>query len=219
MESIPSNAKRGIGRLEVFVLLIFAIVLSCVGLSAIFSPRFDGMFENASVAKAHYLAIASFAYENDNNLTCPTGTTSTAIFQQLYDGHYLKEPADVFLTSYGGKSIAVADPLFTGNPKVRLASKNVSFDYVTRNVSGLKAQEDPADLPLLYSCVATEPTWTAGANEVTLDAQCPWENEGVTLVTLGQGCRFVRPDPSGKILLTNKLFSPAKGVTYVSKRP
>jgi hypothetical protein len=166
--------------------------------------------ENASAAKAHNLAIASFSYANDNNQTYPTGSTSTAIFQKLFEGKYLIQPADVFLTTKGGK--------FSKPEDEPLTRSNVSWDYVTESNAGL-TDSDPADIPILYSCVASEPTWTAGINEVEIDQNCPWGTHGVTMVTLSQVASFERAKQGDEVALTTAAFLPEKGVTYITRTP
>jgi hypothetical protein len=122
--------------------------------------------ENASPARAHNLAIASFSYAEDNNGCYPTGKTSTEIFQQLYNGKYLTQPGDVFLIEHSdktsGRTLAQADPA------IHLNGLNVSWDYTTRARTGLTG-DDPGDTPLLFSCVAKVPEYLAGVNKATLD--------------------------------------------------
>ncbi len=193
-------------------MLVIVLVLLAIAIPAITTGYVGITQQEAPAAKAHNLAIASFSYANDNKDVYPSGKTSTAIFQQLYDEKYLTEPGDVFLTGNGGKAMAQT------STELRLNPQNVSWDYTTRADTGL-TKDDPEDTPLLFSCVAKVPEYKPGLNAVSLDAQCPWGNDGVIMVTLGQVVSFKRADTSAKVSITPPTFKPAADVVYQTAMP
>jgi hypothetical protein len=70
--------------------------------------------------QARSLALALFAYSNDNEGAYPTGASSTEVFQKLLDGGYLSDPTILYVP-YPGKVKADAD-------QKKLKPENVSFD-------------------------------------------------------------------------------------------
>jgi hypothetical protein len=83
------------------------------------------------------LALAMFAYTNDNNGQYPFGKSSTEAFQKLLDGGYVNDPA-IFYIPMSGKTKAVS-----GQP---LKPENVCYD-----VTVLADDSSPEELPLVFS--------------------------------------------------------------------
>ena len=162
--------------------------------------------ENAWYTKIHNLAIAAFNYSTDHRQVYPLGASSTEIFQTLYDEKYLLQGGDLIISDKGGKTIA------SGDPSVKLKPENVSFDFVTRDTTGLEG-DDPSNLPLLFSEEQTAPNWVSGVNNATITSSDPWGIDGVTICNLDLQTSFVRPNPvSGQVCLTTTDFAPALGL-------
>jgi hypothetical protein len=82
------------------------------------------------------IALAMFAYSNDNNQNYPDGKSSTEVFQKLLDGHYVEDPS-LFYLPLPGKTKPIAGQ--------KLKPENVSFD-VTAGVDS----NAPDGLPLVF---------------------------------------------------------------------
>jgi hypothetical protein len=193
---------------------VFGIIL--LVLLAIFVPAVMDQLRlqilNASPAKAHKLAIASYAYAQDHGGYYPNGETSTVIYQKLFDGKYLSDPSSLFINSNGGRTYA------SSYPSVHLNAENVSFDFTTRSETGL-TKDDPDDLPLLFSCVVEAPQYVSGANAASIDKTCPGGDFRLTIADLDQRCFLAHASQPGKVPVTNMEFRPAPGVTYLTKKP
>ncbi len=201
----------------------FIIVIITFGILISMAVPFTGngihkQIEGGSAAAAHNLAIAAFSYSNDNNQIYPSGSTSTEIFQTLYDGKYLIQPGNVLL-KLREQSLPPGKVLYSGNLPIHLKSENVSWDFVTQGNSGVTGW-DPTDLPLVFSQVTTAPNWQAGVNNAVITSSDTWGTEGVTVCTLAQQAWFARPSPSQvEVPLTDSEFQPAPGVKYVTRKP
>ena len=166
------------------------------------------------------MAIAAFGYSNDNNQTYPNGSSSTAIFQTLYDGKYLQQPGEVYLKPNHSEGFYPRKILYSQSGQyIHLKPENVCWDFNTQDSTGLKGT-DPNDLPLLFSEVDTAPAWKAGVNNATITSSDTWGTDGVTMCTLDQQGSFVRRSAvAGTVPLTKSDFTPAPDVTYVTRKP
>jgi hypothetical protein len=100
----------------------------------------------AQLARA--ISLAMTAYANDHSGAYPEGKTSTEVFQQLIDGHYIPDPT-IFYVPMAGKTKATS---------TTLSPENVCFD-VTSGVSSGSSNK----IPLVFSTGYTL-TYTAGGS-------------------------------------------------------
>ena len=209
-----SYSKSGKWEAEILLFVVTFLVLVIIAAPVLALRSFRRNAEGYTAERARNLAFAAFRYANDHGQVYPFGTTSTEIFQKLYDGKYLAEPSDVFMTSNGNKT------MYKGPVPVALKPQNVTWDFLTRDRTGLTTG-DPADLPLVFTEVDTAPDWAPGVNNATITSTNPWGTDGVTMCTLGQQAFFVRPGSSwsATVPLTQPTFTPPAGVKYVTRKP
>jgi type II secretory pathway pseudopilin PulG len=93
---------------------------------------------SASMQISRMIALAMFAYSNDNGQHYPDGKSSTEVFQKLLDGNYVVDPT-IFYLAMPGK---VKPPPGTK----QLKPENVSWD-VTSGVDS----NSPNGLPLVFA--------------------------------------------------------------------
>ncbi len=92
--------------------------------------------ESASLQITRTIAVAMFAYSNDNNGDYPDGNSSTEVFQKLLDGGYVSDPSTFYLPMSGK-----VKPI----PGQKLKPENVCWD-VTGNVDA----NSPDMLPIVF---------------------------------------------------------------------
>ncbi len=112
--------------------------------------------EGRFAAPAHNLAVALFLYSNDHDGTYPSGATSTDVFQKLYDGKYLTDPANLLLPKLVRPSVPSTSPL-------KLPPHYSCWDTVSASDRPLHAKH-PDDLPVVISTGIGPLTFQSGSN-------------------------------------------------------
>ncbi len=142
--------------------------------------------EQYSAANAHNLAVALFQYSTDNNGVYPNGASSTEVFQKLYDGNYLVDPANLLLSKLDRSYVSAAPP-------VHLPAHYPCWDTVTAGNRPLDST-DSTNTPLVISTGLGPYAFQSGTNAVVIahPDNCAWGNDGVTISYLDTSSRFVR---------------------------
>jgi hypothetical protein len=117
---------KRLNQIELMAMFAFTILLLTIAIPAV-AGQMKRQQENALAGEGSNIGLAMFNYELDHD-AYPSGPTSTAIFQELYDRHYLGD----------GKRVALS-PL------------KVQWD-VSEHADGTGlTSEDPVNIPLLIS--------------------------------------------------------------------
>ncbi len=191
-----------------FILLLLLLAgLACLALSS--RPlRMPGDFE---VAKVHNLIMALSQYATDHDGQYPVGSTSTAVFQQLYDGHYLNDVGDLVTGKRPQSDV----------PKQLLAADVFcdAMQAANRPIS----TKDPGELLLVVTKGLDPATLKDGPNPfpITRPEQSPLGSNGVIAGYLDGSSRFVLSDDGQPALvnLTDFDFKVPPNTSYHTVTP
>jgi hypothetical protein len=132
--SLPVSKRKFPERLLIYS---FVLLLAVFLFFASLRPNAHRQtWESRSMQMSREIALAMFAYSNDNNQNYPDGKSSTEVFQKLLDGHYVGEPSAFYLPLPGKMR-----PL----PGQKLKPENVCFDVT----SGIDSSS-PDGLPIVF---------------------------------------------------------------------
>jgi prepilin-type N-terminal cleavage/methylation domain-containing protein len=158
-----NSSRDGFTLVELLVVIGIIAILAGVALGPITSGIKKAK-QNAGLQTVRTIAVAEFAFSNDNNgaypdLNIPTGNASTgaaAVAAPLIAGNYCSDPT-IFYISGGGAS------KYTGSGTI--TATQISFDFTGAN-GGLGVSSNfPDQCPIAWSSVVggTPPTLTTAA--------------------------------------------------------
>src|ERR1017187_10202334 len=99
-EQRPKSVMRPV--LNFIYVAVFLMVLAGVCLGPINHITPEMRYRSGVMQKARQIGVSMHAYSNDHDGHYPEGKTSTDIFQQLIDGHYIDDPS-IFYVKMPGK--------------------------------------------------------------------------------------------------------------------